>query len=156
MSASLTEAEVEDASPKVLGQLQLAGLGARTECADKSVPRSAARRLISALMDVVQDGFPAEGVTRDAYREAAEAVGLSETFGQPKLEAAAAALYDVARGICSREQQQVIATGGLHIIGTDLHESRRIDNQLRGRAGRQGDPGSTVFLISFEDAIMMH
>ena len=53
-----------------------------------------------------------------------------------------------------KEKQEVIALGGLHIIGTDRHESRRIDNQLRGRAGRQGDPGSSVFYISMEDELM--
>ena len=47
-----------------------------------------------------------------------------------------------------------MALGGLHIIGTERHESRRIDNQLRGRAGRQGDPGSTQFFISLEDDVM--
>ncbi len=52
------------------------------------------------------------------------------------------------------EQQKVIEAGGLHIIGTERHESRRIDNQLRGRAGRQGDPGSTRFYISLEDDLM--
>ena len=49
---------------------------------------------------------------------------------------------------------EVIKLGGLHIIGTERHESRRIDNQLRGRAGRQGDPGSSQFFISFEDDLM--
>ena len=49
---------------------------------------------------------------------------------------------------------QVIAAGGLHIIGTERHESRRIDNQLRGRSGRQGDPGSTRFYLSMEDSLM--
>ncbi|SFN17603.1 protein translocase subunit secA [Izhakiella capsodis] len=49
---------------------------------------------------------------------------------------------------------QVLAAGGLHIIGTERHESRRIDNQLRGRAGRQGDPGSSRFYLSMEDALM--
>ena len=52
------------------------------------------------------------------------------------------------------EQQKVKDLGGLHIIGTERHESRRIDNQLRGRAGRQGDPGSTQFFISLEDELM--
>jgi preprotein translocase subunit SecA len=53
-----------------------------------------------------------------------------------------------------RSHDEVVALGGLHIIGTERHESRRIDNQLRGRAGRQGDPGSTQFFISLEDDIM--
>ncbi len=52
------------------------------------------------------------------------------------------------------EHDQVVALGGLHIIGTERHESRRIDNQLRGRAGRQGDPGSSRFFISMEDDLM--
>lgn len=51
-------------------------------------------------------------------------------------------------------KQQVLALGGLHIIGTERHESRRIDNQLRGRAGRQGDPGSTRFYLSLQDSLM--
>ncbi|XP_065617045.1 protein translocase subunit SECA2, chloroplastic isoform X2 [Quercus suber] len=52
---------------------------------------------------------------------------------------------------CSREGYEVKKIGGLHVIGTSLHESRRIDNQLRGRAGRQGDPGSTRFMVSLQD-----
>lgn len=53
-----------------------------------------------------------------------------------------------------KEREQVIEAGGLHILGTERHESRRIDNQLRGRAGRQGDPGSSQFYISLEDDLM--
>jgi preprotein translocase subunit SecA len=53
-----------------------------------------------------------------------------------------------------KEHQQVVGLGGLHIIGTERHEARRIDNQLRGRAGRQGDPGSSRFYVSLEDDIM--
>ena len=52
------------------------------------------------------------------------------------------------------DQEKVISLGGLHIIGTERHESRRIDNQLRGRSGRQGDPGSSRFYVSFEDDLM--
>ena len=50
--------------------------------------------------------------------------------------------------------EEVVRLGGLHIIGTERHESRRIDNQLRGRSGRQGDPGSSVFYVSLEDDLM--
>lgn len=53
-----------------------------------------------------------------------------------------------------REHDEVIECGGLHVIGTERHESRRIDNQLRGRAGRQGDPGSTKFFLSLEDNLL--
>ena len=55
---------------------------------------------------------------------------------------------------CEAEKNEVIAAGGLHIIGTERHESRRIDNQLRGRSGRQGDPGSSRFYLSLEDDLL--
>jgi preprotein translocase subunit SecA len=54
----------------------------------------------------------------------------------------------------NREHEEVVGLGGLHVIGTERHESRRIDNQLRGRAGRQGDPGSTRFFLSLEDNLL--
>jgi preprotein translocase subunit SecA len=56
--------------------------------------------------------------------------------------------------ICAEERAKVVAAGGLHIIGTERHEARRIDNQLRGRAGRQGDPGSSRFYLSLEDDLL--
>lgn len=59
-----------------------------------------------------------------------------------------------ARKASDREREEVLAAGGLHVLGTERHESRRIDNQLRGRAGRQGDPGSSRFFISLEDDLM--
>ncbi len=55
---------------------------------------------------------------------------------------------------CEAEKQKVVGVGGLHIIGTERHEARRIDNQLRGRAGRQGDPGASLFFLSLEDDLM--
>ena len=64
------------------------------------------------------------------------------------------ALYQQFKTETDKEHEQVVRVGGLHIIGTERHESRRIDNQLRGRAGRQGDPGSTQFFISLEDDLM--
>ena len=59
-----------------------------------------------------------------------------------------------ARIAWQQRHDQVIGAGGLHIIGTERHESRRIDNQLRGRSGRQGDPGSSRFYLSMEDNLM--
>ena len=64
------------------------------------------------------------------------------------------ALYAEHKKITDEEAIKVKEVGGLHIIGTERHESRRIDNQLRGRSGRQGDPGSSQFYISFEDDLM--
>ncbi len=59
-----------------------------------------------------------------------------------------------AKRIVEEEHKEVVGIGGLHILGTERHESRRIDNQLRGRAGRQGDPGSSRFFLSLEDDLM--
>jgi preprotein translocase subunit SecA len=59
-----------------------------------------------------------------------------------------------AERVCAEDRERVVGLGGLHILGTERHESRRIDNQLRGRAGRQGDPGSSRFYVSFEDELM--
>jgi preprotein translocase subunit SecA len=80
--------------------------------------------------------------------------------GNPKAEAealgpeASEADLAAARSQWQVRHDQVIAAGGLHIIGTERHESRRIDNQLRGRSGRQGDPGSSRFYLSMEDNLM--
>ncbi|HEU5131153.1 MAG TPA: hypothetical protein VFT26_03580, partial [Pyrinomonadaceae bacterium] len=62
--------------------------------------------------------------------------------------------YARAKRIVEEEHKEVVGLGGLHIVGTERHESRRIDNQLRGRAGRQGDPGSSRFFLSLEDDLM--
>ena len=81
--------------------------------------------------------------------EAREIAGRLEDLPQaiiPQLEK----LRDEA----SKDHEKVISLGGLHIIGTERHESRRIDNQLRGRSGRQGDPGSSRFYVSFDDDLM--
>jgi preprotein translocase subunit SecA len=63
-------------------------------------------------------------------------------------------IFEGIRSDCDKDKQEVIAAGGLHILGTERHESRRIDNQLRGRAGRQGDPGTSRFYLSLEDDLM--
>ncbi len=77
---------------------------------------------------------------------------------QPKLDALAADADEITRQKVKKAWQSlhdnVVAAGGLHIIGTERHESRRIDNQLRGRSGRQGDPGSSRFYLSLEDSLM--
>jgi preprotein translocase subunit SecA len=69
----------------------------------------------------------------------------------PEAYAAAVEKY---RPQCAAEREEVLAAGGLHILGTERHESRRIDNQLRGRSGRQGDPGSSRFYLSLEDDLL--
>ena len=63
-------------------------------------------------------------------------------------------IFEALKAQCDTEHDAVVSAGGLHIVGTERHESRRIDNQLRGRAGRQGDPGSSRFYLSLEDDLM--
>ena len=70
--------------------------------------------------------------------------------GDPNFQAA----LEKFRGQCLAEREEVLNAGGLHILGTERHESRRIDNQLRGRSGRQGDPGSSRFYMSLEDDLL--
>ena len=72
----------------------------------------------------------------------------------PSYEAKKAEILEEAVALTKKEHEQVVNVGGLHVIGTERHESRRIDNQLRGRAARQGDPGSTRFFLSLEDNLM--
>ena len=85
-----------------------------------------------------------------------EAVGHNEDVPEDVLAAREAynRYFGEFRKETDAEHERVMSLGGLHIIGTERHESRRIDNQLRGRAGRQGDPGSTQFFISLEDDVM--
>ncbi len=79
-----------------------------------------------------------------------EAVRADDSIPADEKEAKIAALREAWQAV----HQEVLAAGGLHIIGTERHESRRIDNQLRGRSGRQGDPGSSRFYLSLEDPLM--
>ncbi len=85
-----------------------------------------------------------------------EAMGFAETDDAQILEARAKyqELYNKFKELIKPEQEEVIAAGGLYIVGTERHESRRIDNQLRGRSGRQGDPGASKFFLSLEDDLM--
>ena len=112
--------------------------------------------------DILLGGNP-EFLARRALRQEGleeevieEAVGHSEHVSDEVLEARKRYQehYAKFKVDTDREHERVLQTGGLHIIGTERHESRRIDNQLRGRSGRQGDPGSTQFFISLEDDLM--
>ena len=99
-------------------------------------------------VDILLGGNP-EGMAMETLRkQKAKTEALS-----PESEEFQAALAE-AEAICEENKKQVLAAGGLHIVGTERHESRRIDNQLRGRSGRQGDPGSSRFYLSLEDELM--
>ncbi len=112
--------------------------------------------------DILLGGNP-EFLARRALRQKGleedvieEAVGHNEHVSEEVLEARKRYQehYAKFKAETDQEHERVLQTGGLHIIGTERHESRRIDNQLRGRSGRQGDPGSTQFFISLEDDLM--
>ena len=101
-----------------------------------------------ARADLVKAGYSDEVI--------ADATGYAETDNEEILAARKLFAEKMAqhKAVIAEEAEKVRAAGGLFIIGTERHESRRIDNQLRGRAGRQGDPGETRFYISLEDALM--
>ena len=101
-----------------------------------------------ARADLVKAGYSDEVI--------ADATGYAETDNEEILAARKLFAEKMAqhKAVISEEAEKVRAAGGLFIIGTERHESRRIDNQLRGRAGRQGDPGKSRFYISLEDDLM--
>jgi preprotein translocase subunit SecA len=97
-------------------------------------------------VDILLGGNPA-GLADDILR----GQGVDRTTAtEDQIEAATRE----ANEICARDKELVVGLGGLHILGTERHEARRIDNQLRGRAGRQGDPGSSRFFVSLGDDLM--
>ncbi len=84
----------------------------------------------------------------------AEMLARREAASAEDAEAAFPALAEKYRQICTKEKETVLEAGGLYILGTERHDSRRIDNQLRGRSGRQGDPGQSRFYLSLEDSLL--
>ncbi|MDR9757071.1 MAG: preprotein translocase subunit SecA [Syntrophomonadaceae bacterium] len=112
--------------------------------------------------DIILGGNP-EFMAREellARGVAPEIVAEASEYGRPSTEEVASVREEYRKLVAKHkketdaEHEKVVALGGLHIIGTERHESRRIDNQLRGRAGRQGDPGSSRFYVSLEDDLM--
>ncbi|MDQ3554865.1 MAG: preprotein translocase subunit SecA, partial [Chloroflexota bacterium] len=96
--------------------------------------------------DIKLGGDPAGIASTNLHRK-----GINPAEASPEIYQQA--LTDAQRET-AEDHERVVAAGGLHIIGTERHDARRIDNQLRGRAGRQGDPGSSRFYLSLEDALM--
>jgi preprotein translocase subunit SecA len=97
-------------------------------------------------VDILLGGNP-EGIARERLRKAGADL---TTISREEFQAAVAE----AEVECSAEKKKVLELGGLHVIGTERHEARRIDNQLRGRCSRQGDPGSARFYVSLDDDLM--
>jgi preprotein translocase subunit SecA len=96
--------------------------------------------------DIILGGHPDRLAEEIARKRGTDIIEMSEED--------AAAVRAEAREAWQGHHEKVVEAGGLHIVGTERHEARRIDNQLRGRSGRQGDPGSSRFFVSFEDEIM--
>ncbi len=101
-------------------------------------------------VDILLGGNP-EGLAKDMIRkQKLDPIEHSSDTESDEWNAA----FAEAEAICKANQERVLKAGGLHIVGTERHDSRRIDNQLRGRSGRQGDPGSSRFYLSLEDDLM--
>jgi preprotein translocase subunit SecA len=98
-------------------------------------------------VDIVLGGNP-EGLARDEVR--AQGLDIDSEEGRERYQS----LLGRFKQQCAAEAEEVCALGGLYVLGSERHESRRIDNQLRGRSGRQGDPGDSRFYLSLEDELM--
>jgi len=112
--------------------------------------------LLSKLLE--REGIPHEMLNAKNHEREAQIIAQAGRFGAVTIATNMAGRgVDIILGgnpLDEEEAQRVRAAGGLHVLGTERHESRRIDNQLRGRSGRQGDPGSSQFYISLEDDLL--
>ncbi len=102
---------------------------------------------------LVAEGYDLESIDTIAWTDALHMAKAGQDPTQKYPQRWAEVLFEKVKE-CQEDYQRVKSLGGLHIIGTERHESRRIDNQLRGRAGRQGDPGSSRFYLSLEDDLL--
>ncbi|MFZ4640725.1 MAG: preprotein translocase subunit SecA [Nodosilinea sp.] len=119
-------------SKETISQLKAAVDLAVSAYGDRSLPELQAEDKLAVAAEKAPTDDPVIQALRDAYNQ------IRQEYEQ----------------FTSTEHDQVVGRGGLHVIGTERHESRRIDNQLRGRAGRQGDPGSTKFFLSLQDNLL--
>jgi len=97
-------------------------------------------------VDILLGGNP-DGLARETLRK--QGIDVTDATHEQWEEA-----YKAAKAQCDADRKRVLEVGGLYVVGTERHESRRIDNQLRGRSGRQGDPGETRFFLSLEDDLV--
>lgn len=126
-------------SDEVVAQLDAAGATLRAELAAR--PESEGGPLLS--LEALDEMLAIAASSSDVYEGSANDL-TRDAIG---------AVQDAFEAVLDPEKERVISLGGLHVIGTNLHDSRRIDQQLRGRAGRQGDPGSSHFFLSLDDRI---
>ena len=147
---------------QVLNAKQHAREAAIVAQAGKSCSVTIATNMAGRGTDIMLGGNPEfmarEDIEKLGYDETVinEAIGYNESSNELVLEARA--IYreklEAHKAVCRADGEKVRAAGGLCILGTERHDSRRIDNQLRGRAGRQGDPGESTFFLSLEDDLM--
>ena len=130
---------------RALGRLYPCELSADTDAALADVARELVKLWGDRTLTVLELEDRISSAAEKAPSEDAGIMQLRQVLAQIRAD------YDA---VISTEQASVRETGGLHVIGTERHESRRVDNQLRGRAGRQGDPGSTRFFLSLEDNLL--
>lgn len=128
-----------------------------------TISTNMAGRGVDILLGGNPDGLAKEQLSREGFdlsqiplSEWEDALKLLKQGKDPTTEYPAHWTEVLKRvyALCQRDHQRVVELSGLHVLGTERHEARRIDNQLRGRAGRQGDPGSSQFYVSLEDEIM--
>ncbi|HRX58700.1 MAG TPA: preprotein translocase subunit SecA [Eubacteriales bacterium] len=159
LSAKLTRAGI---AHEVLNAKQHAKEAEIVAQAGKKGQVTIATNMAGRGTDILLGGNPDFLARRDMRQEGCEdwlieeAVGHGDT-SDPDILAARARykeLFEAHKAVTNKEHDEVEALGGLFILGTERHESRRIDNQLRGRSGRQGDRGATQFYVSFEDELM--
>ena len=131
-----------------LGPAQEAGHRAQRAQRQAARARGAHRR--AGRPSRHRDDRDEHGGPRHRHRARRQPQGRARARSRPRTPPA----REAAEADWKRRHEQVVAAGGLHIVGTERHESRRIDNQLRGRSGRQGDPGSSRFFLSLEDNLM--
>ncbi|CAN5744732.1 preprotein translocase subunit SecA [soil metagenome] len=114
--------------------------------AGRSAAVTIATNMAGRGTDIVLGGNPTGLASAELHRQ-----GINPAEAPPEVYEAT---LEKARRECAIDHERVVEAGGMHIIGTERHDARRIDNQLRGRAGRQGDPGSSRFYLSLEDTLM--
>ena len=147
--------QAEEEAPKEVGDSSLFPCEPSAEAAEKLA--SAASDLAARTQPLVETAQSGDTYFEKSPDDAA-AIAVADVDASRGGENALAwsaleALEGEYRAALQSEREEVVALGGLHVVGTERHESRRVDNQLRGRCGRQGDPGSTRFFLSLEDRI---
>jgi len=130
---------------RAIGSLYPCALSEATEDALGTLARNLVQAWGDRALTVLELEDRIAQAAEKAPSDDAQIMALRDLISRVRAE------YDV---VVKHEEEQVRSAGGLHVIGTERHESRRIDNQLRGRAGRQGDPGSTRFFLSLEDNLL--